>query len=274
MATPSREPAPQEAMEVLVLTREAVREVDRRATADYGIPSVVLMENAALHLAEVVLDVCESDGPRVLILCGPGNNGGDGLAAARHLHNDGVRVEIVLSGPGSRLNGDAATNLAIDRAMGLPIREASETNPGEAVHAAVAAMGGTDVVVDALLGTGLTRTVTGPTAALIAEVNRLGSEGATVVAADLPSGLDCDSGEPLGAAVRADTTVSFAGLKAGFVRLPAQEYIGDVVVADIGAPRELIEQLGRRLEDHEPHEGPEQRPGHGPEPPSRRPERG
>src|SRR5882757_4341702 len=99
-------PAPPQGEEVRVFTRRAAREVDRLATEQYGIPSIVLMENAGLHLAEVVLDAADSDDPSVLIVCGPGNNGGDGLCAARHLHNAGARVEVVLSGQAAECRGD------------------------------------------------------------------------------------------------------------------------------------------------------------------------
>lgn len=256
--------------EVRVFTRASLREVDRLATEQYGIPSIVLMENAGLHLAEVVLDLADSEPPRVLLVCGPGNNGGDGLCAARHLHNAGARVEVVLSGAEAR--GDAAVHLAIARRMGLSIAETSAASPGAVIDAAERRLE-PEVVVDALLGTGLERPVVEPIATLIRRINALGQTGAVVVAADLPSGLDCDSGEPLGEAVQADTTVSFVGLKVGFLRLAAQEYIGDVVVADIGAPLELVAKLGTRIADHEVHDSPDERPGHGHGPGPRRLER-
>ncbi len=249
---------------VLVFSRAAVREVDRLAAEQYGIPSIVLMENAGLHLAEVALDLSEEEPPRVLVVCGPGNNGGDGLCAARHLHNEGAVVQVVR--PDLPARGDCAVHLAIVQAMGLPVTVSDGSSP-------LLPAGGPrpDLVIDALLGTGLERPVDGPIAALIRAINALGDAGATVIAADLPSGLDCDRGVPLGDAVRATTTVSFVGLKAGFLKLSAQEYIGDVVVADIGAPRELVERLGRRVADHEEHDSPQMRPGHAPAPAAKRP---
>src|SRR6185295_15168098 len=105
-----------------IFSREAAREVDRRAVADYGIPSIVLMENAAIHSATLALDMLEdAAGARVLVFCGPGNNGGDGLAIARHLHNAGVTPEIILAAPAGEYRGDAATNLTIATTMKLPI---------------------------------------------------------------------------------------------------------------------------------------------------------
>jgi NAD(P)H-hydrate epimerase len=262
------EPLTPDGEDVLVFTRRSVREVDRLAAEQYGIPSIVLMENAGLHLAEVVLDSAQSDEPTVLIVCGPGNNGGDGLCAARHLHNAGARVRVVLSGPPDDVRADAGINLAIVRAMGITLAH------GAPAFDAAARDVEPEVVVDALLGTGLERPVAEPIATLVRRINALSEAGAVVVAADLPSGLDCDTGEPLGIAVRADTTVSFVGLKAGFLRLGAQEYLGDVIVADIGAPRELLAKLGQPLADHESHDSPDQRSGHQHAPGPRRPDRG
>lgn len=255
---------------VLVFTRRAAREVDRLAVERYGIPSIVLMENAGLHLAEIAMDAASDDTPRVLVVCGRGNNGGDGLVAARHLHNDGADVRVVLSSLESR--DDAAINLRIVRAMGIPCTLVTDRR---AMKAALQGWN-PEVVVDAVLGTGADRAVEGPAAVLIDEVNYLGDAGVSIVSADLPSGMDCDTGEPLGRAVRATTTVSFLGLKAGFLRLPAQEFLGDVVVADIGVPAELVRELGEPVSRHEPHDEPPARPGHSPSghAPAPRPERG
>jgi NAD(P)H-hydrate epimerase len=250
--------------EIHVFSRESVREVDRLAGDQYAIPSVVLMENAAFHLCDVALHLAgESPSPRVLIVCGPGNNGGDGLAVARHLHNAGASVAVLLSGPAAAYKGDAAMNLAIVQKMGLPLSECPAGGDAlAAVRAAVERLGHADLVIDALLGTGLSQAVKEPLASFIGAINELAKGGALVVSADIPSGLDADTGEPLGVAVHADATVTFVGLKQGFLRLSAQEYIGDVVVADIGAPRELTARLGRRVEPQEMHEEPQARPGH------------
>lgn len=232
----------------LVFTREAVREVDRTAVERYTIPSMVLMENAAIHAAGVALEmVAAQREPRVLIVCGPGNNGGDGLAMARHLSNAGARVEVVLSGAGDRLRGDAGTNLGIVLAMGLPVLE-----PGHDGAAAVlrerAVSPCPHLIVDAILGTGAVKTVRGPMMELIEEVNRIGAHGAPILAVDVPSGLDADTGLPLGAAVRATRTVTFVGIKQGFLNTAAAAYTGRVVVAGIGAPRQLVERLGKQVQ--------------------------
>lgn len=245
-----------------VLSRQAVRELDRLATEEFGIPSSLLMENASFHLADIALHMLrEVNNPRVLILCGPGNNGGDGLALARHLHNAFARVEVILASADSAYRGDAAMNLAIVRQMGLSVTNAVEHDAAAAMRRAIDTLGPPDLVIDALLGTGASESLREPIRGLIREINRLAGNGPLVLAVDLPSGLDCDTGEPLGAAVHADVTVTFCGLKSGFLALSAQEYIGDVVVVDIGAPRELTARLGTPL-DQEPHpdESPPPRP--------------
>lgn len=231
---------------VYVLTRAALREVDRLARAEYAIPGLLLMENAGRHVAEAALDGLEGEAdPGVLVVCGPGNNGGDGLVAARHLDNAGVRTAIVLP-LGAAGPGDAGVNLDIVRRMGLTIVEAGVDGARE-IERAAGMPGGPSLVIDALLGTGLSRRVEGAGAEAIGAVNRLAAGGVPVLAVDIPSGLDADSGQVLGVAVRASVTVSFVGLKPGFLALEAQTYVGEVIVADIGAPRALTERLGRRV---------------------------
>lgn len=225
-----------------LLNREASRTIDRLAHDEFGIPSIVLMENASRHVADVALDELEDvDDPSILVVCGPGNNGGDGLAAARHLSNAGVRVTIALAADPARLSGDAAVHLAVVRRMGLPIREIA---PGTATPDAFA---GSHLIIDALFGTGLDRPVQAAHAEVIRALNAARAAGATVLAVDLPSGLDADSGKALGVAVQADLTVTFCGLKPCFLSLEGQALVGELVVADIGAPRVLLERLGKRL---------------------------
>ncbi|MBC7833956.1 MAG: NAD(P)H-hydrate epimerase [Phycisphaerales bacterium] len=243
----------------LVFSRAAVREVDRLATSEYGLPSMVLMENAALGLVSAVAEVtAHHDDPGVLICCGGGSNGGDGLAAARHLHNEGYRVGVLMVGPASSYKGDAATQLAIVRKMGIHLRSADEANPERTLAELASELGGPGVLVDALIGTGLDRPIKGPMAALIDAINNIkkaSRDGCKVVSADLPSGLDADSGRPLGTgvsgAVRADLTVTFVGLKKGFTAFEAQEFLGEVVVWGIGAPVELTRRLGEPMETTE-----------------------
>jgi hydroxyethylthiazole kinase-like uncharacterized protein yjeF len=232
--------------ELHVLTRQGVREIDRLAVEEYGVPSIVLMENAALHLARVALEMLEtSASPSVVLLCGPGNNGGDGFALARHLANADVPVRVVLAGSRDRYTGDAETNLGIIEKMGIEPVPLDRDDPARTLRAVLDPAPA--LLVDALLGTGLERPVEGPIRRLIEAVNGA-EQRPSVLAADIPSGIDCDSGEVLGVAMKADVTVSFVGVKAGFMSLSAQKHIGDVLVGDIGAPAELTRRLGRPLQ--------------------------
>lgn len=240
---------------VYVLSRDAARAIDRRCLTDFGIPTIVLMENAAVHVAETALEVLEqSNNTLVLIVCGPGNNGGDGLAVARHLANAGVDVRVVVLGDAEDLKGDAAVQLRACRKMRLPIVYTGDKG-AVAIDGALTDADGKArkprVVVDAVFGTGLTRPVEGVGAELLAAINELGQRGAHVVSVDIPSGLDADTGAALGAVVRANTTVTFVGLKPGLLAFDAQGFVGDVVVADIGAPHALLEELGTAIAESE-----------------------
>jgi NAD(P)H-hydrate epimerase len=206
------------------LTRAQVREVDRLSTEEFHIPGIVLMENAARSIVDIALQMLPAKG-NVVIVCGGGNNGGDGFAAARHLHNRRINVRIVSTS--ADLKGDALTNFRIAEAMGIAFHR-SWQNP--------------DVLIDALFGTGLTRAPQEDIAALIDKMNET---GAPILAVDVPSGLDCDTGAPLGACVRATRTITFVSEKAGFANPSSRAYTGDVIVGDIGCPRELIERVGR-----------------------------
>jgi hydroxyethylthiazole kinase-like uncharacterized protein yjeF len=237
----------------LRLTRAQVREVDRIAIERYGIPGIVLMENAARGATDVAWQMLRgaTDAARsadqagcaaqrspgcgsaeVLILCGGGNNGGDGLAVARHLHNRGCRVRIALTIDPARYEGDALINWKIVRAMGLP-QESFDP----------ARIGTPDLIIDAVFGTGLSKPPRDPFAQLADAVN---ATGIPVLAVDVPSGLDCDTGEPLGlACIRATRTATFVTEKLGFAVPEARAYIGDVIVANIGCPVEIMEDVTR-----------------------------
>jgi NAD(P)H-hydrate epimerase len=216
-----------------ILDRASVREVDRAAIEQFGIPGIVLMENAARALADQALAmVGHALGAEVLIVCGTGNNGGDGWALARHLHNEGLRPVVAALGD-PRPESDAGVNCAICRRMKI-----EEVPIGDLDRHRDAAL-----VVDALFGTGLGRPITGAAADAIEWIN---ASGRPVLAVDVPSGLDCDTGRRLGATVRATVTVTFVGSKPGFETMEAQQWVGEVVIGDIGAPRALVERFGRR----------------------------
>lgn len=228
-------------------TRAAAAAADRHTITAIGVPSPVLMERAALACAAAIEGVRAGRG--VLVLCGPGNNGGDGFAAARHLHNAGVRVSLLLTAPLSKLKGDAALNCSIAQKMGLAMNVVVGDDPAPALQAALAAcMGRPTVVIDALLGTGTTGPLNDVIAKLVNAANSLREQGTPIVAADIPTGLDADKGVPTGpVCIRADVTVTFAALKVGFLEAGVRAYSGRVVVADIGAPASLAVELGEQV---------------------------
>ena len=219
--------------EIIRLTRAQVREVDRRAIQDYHIPGIVLMENAAIHAAQVAWEMIGGADVGIAIVCGPGNNGGDGLAIARHLLNRGIYVDIIGADgiPGFSYKGDAAINSEIIRRMGHRTYSMYDAEDNLNPHAM-------DFVIDALFGTGLTRPPDGDIAKLIELMNDC---QLPTLAIDLPSGMDCDTGEPLGpACVRATRTVTFVAEKAGFANLSSRQYTGEIVIAEIGCPKQII----------------------------------
>jgi NAD(P)H-hydrate epimerase len=214
------------------LTRAQLREIDLRAIQEYGIPGIVLMENAAIHAVKSACDMLKDrPKPRVLILCGGGNNGGDGLAIARHLHNHRIAFTLALTVDPSRYTGDALINWRVIQSMKIA------TEPATRQLVATAQW---DLIVDAIFGTGLLEPPREPFPALADAVN---SSGRPVLAIDVPSGLDCDTGVPPGACIIATRTVTFVALKAGFANPLAARYLGEVVVGDIGCPIELIDAV-------------------------------
>ena len=222
----------------LVLSREEVRNCDRVAIERYGINGLVLMENAGSAAARWVLQQIRGiDQPEVCIVAGPGNNGGDGFVVARHLYNAGVTVHLLLFGTRERFRGDALANLVVLENMGAPIEQIAELD-AEGVSAALrTAAAKAEIVVDALLGTGTAGPPREPIRTAIRVINQLSKR---VLALDIPSGLDCDSGERLGSAVRAEHTVTFAAMKKGFLNLAAAEFTGTIEVASIGIDARLL----------------------------------
>jgi NAD(P)H-hydrate epimerase len=221
-------------MRMIRLTRAQVREIDRRSIEEFHFPGIVLMENAARAAADVAWAMIGKQPARfVTIFCGPGNNGGDGLAIARHLHNRGLNVDIVPVFDPHELTGDALTNWNMVRAMSIeltPLSSAELTLASEP-----------DLIIDALLGTGATGS---PRGAVLQAIDLINNDAnCPKLAIDIPSGLDCDTGHPLGATVRAMQTITFVAEKAGFRNPQSREYTGQIVVGDIGCPKELIEAI-------------------------------
>jgi ADP-dependent NAD(P)H-hydrate dehydratase / NAD(P)H-hydrate epimerase len=216
-----------------------MRAIDRAAIEGLGIPALALMERAGRAVADAALALVGDRG-RVVILCGGGNNGGDGYVAARLLRVWGREAQVVALVPGARLSPDARVVREQAERAGVPIADVAAVAPLEA--------GKGDVVVDALLGTGLARAPEGAFAEAIARIEAARRAGAGVVAVDVPSGLSADTGRPLGVCVHADRTVTFALQKRGLVQEPGASLAGDVTVADIGIPAEAAAHVGTQAE--------------------------
>ncbi|HPM83913.1 MAG TPA: NAD(P)H-hydrate epimerase [Candidatus Anammoximicrobium sp.] len=216
---------------MIYLSREQIREVDRRAIEEYGIAGVVLMENAGRGCVDTLCSLGVS-GP-VVVCCGRGNNAGDGFVIARHLDLRGYEVRVILFCESADLRGDAAANFAILAKCGVPIRLVTRADDASWETD----LDGADWIVDALLGTGSRGQ---PRPPLDRVIQCLNQQPARRLAVDLPSGLDCDTGEPAPTTFRADHTCTFVAAKTGFAAPAARECLGQIHVLDIGAPRNLI----------------------------------
>jgi NAD(P)H-hydrate epimerase len=218
------------------LNRDEVRTLDRRAIEEFGMPGVVLMENAGRGTADLLRSLGIHG--RVVICCGKGNNGGDGFVIARHLDNHHVPVRVLVFARPEDLTGDAAIHYQIIARAGLPIDVHAGTSlDREAVRRELDTA---EWIVDALFGTGLSGPVRSPWDEVIAAIN---ASPARILAVDLPSGLDCDTGQPLGPTVEAEHTATFVAWKKGFANAAAQRWLGQVHVVDIGVPRLLVDRL-------------------------------
>ncbi|MGE5590404.1 MAG: NAD(P)H-hydrate dehydratase [Bacillota bacterium] len=217
---------------------EQVRSIDQRASQRFGVTGLQLMENAGARVAAAAAGMRRGDGP-VLILAGKGNNGGDGLVAARHLQAEGISVIVALVGPEKEVAGDARVNLDIAHRCGLDVRTAADDAGLDALRALRPSL-----VVDALLGTGVRGAPRGVAAAAIRLAN---AYAAPILAVDVPSGLDADTGRAEGDCVRADRTVTMGCLKPGLVQYPGRTLAGEVDVAPIGWPLAAVEAEGLRL---------------------------
>src|SRR3990172_10173791 len=219
------------------LTREEMRELDRKAIEEYKIPGIILMENAGRNVVEEVLHMIDNPQKvKVAILCGKGNNGSDGFVVARHLHNHGISVDVFLVAKISDIlkDGDAGKNLQILLTMKIPVKEILDIH---GVNNILKELNNYNILVDALFGTGLSGDVREPFKTLIDGVN---NRNKPIVSVDIPSGLECNTGKILGVAIKATKTVTFAVAKKGFYLNDGPSYTGKVIVSDISIPRELI----------------------------------
>lgn len=220
------------------LTVKEMQELDRKTIREYGIPALILMENAGRAVADEAIKMLQNTkNASVSILCGQGNNGGDGLVAARHLFNNGIKVKIFYLGDIknalTKSKRETKVNLNIILKMKIPIEEIKQLDLSDLIphfkHS--------NLIIDAIFGIGLTRLIEGQLKHLIEAVNQL---DVPVIAIDVPSGIDCDNGIPLDIAIHATKTVTFGAPKIGFDKRSAKKYLGRLVVADISVPRFLF----------------------------------
>jgi NAD(P)H-hydrate epimerase len=209
------------------LESRIIRRIDTAAVQELGIAGLLLMENAARGAC----DVLEGGKPqgRIIILSGPGNNGGDGLAMARLLAANGIESDIHLVRAGKSLTSDTQSNLEFLYRSGIRVQESDS----ESLQAVLAGLASDDWIVDALLGTGISGTLRSPFCEIVGAINQ---SAAQVMSVDVPSGLDADTGEACGMAVRANVTVTFVATKAGFRFEHALPYLGRIEVRQIGVP--------------------------------------
>lgn len=210
------------------ITRSQAREADRHAIEDLHIPSICLMENAGRQVADAACDMLSGQG-RVLVICGSGNNGGDGFVAARHLLLRGVETAIVFLGSEEKLTPDSKTNYRAICGCGIAVSVVEDIREAGLEDIACRF----NLIIDALLGTGISGEVREPYASAI---RALQAARSPILSVDIPSGLDCDTGHVLGVCVKAAKTVTFIRPKVGFEKADGPEMCGEIIVADIGAP--------------------------------------
>ncbi len=221
----------------IVMSRDEVRAFDSWAINEVGLPGVVLMENAGRSCAELIKEKLTGiESQMVCIFCGTGNNGGDGYVIARHLLKSGCTVTVVICGDRNKIKGDAKINLDVLEKLGGPV-EQLDMKDADIPGRVEAFIGGADMVVDGIFGTGLKGQLKDGYKILIKSINALNYP---VLSVDIPSGLDCDTGKVLGAAIKAKYTVTFAAVKRGFTLTESvSEYTGEIFVASIGVEPNL-----------------------------------
>ncbi|MBI2222164.1 MAG: NAD(P)H-hydrate epimerase, partial [Acidobacteria bacterium] len=227
-----------------ILNAQQMREADRRTIEEIGIPSLVLMENAGRQVvAAMEASFDELHASRVAVLCGRGSNGGDGFVVARTLNLRGIEATVFLLGDVADVRGDARTNLEILGRLGITVVEVPDAQAWELHFSEISAY---DLIVDALFGTGFRGPLSGLMETVVADVN---GTAIPVVAIDLPTGLSADLADVEGEAIQASMTVTLAAPKVPLVLPPAETHAGDLVIADIGIPSQVIDELeGQWLE--------------------------
>ena len=227
-----------------ILNAAQMREADRRTIEEIGIPSIVLMENAGRRVVMAIdTAFADTDWRRAAILCGRGNNGGDGFVVARVLHQRGVEVGVFLLGRSTDVGGDAQINLRVLRQLGMTVVEIPDAEAWRLHRPEVT---GSDLVVDGVIGTGLTKPLEGLVRTVVADINE---SDVPVVSIDLPTGMSAETPELIGESVQAELTVTLGAPKVPLLLPPGASRAGDLVIADIGIPTTVIDALdGPRLE--------------------------
>ena len=225
---------------IKILTGSQMRDVDKKAIQELQIPGIILMENAGRAVYEQVIEILENDNDNVLIICGKGNNGGDGFVAARHLIEDEVLTTVISLFPEEELSGDALVNHNILKNF-TEILYFDEIEIG-LFHDFISH---STVIVDAILGTGIHSDVKGKVKDVIEAINEFSE--AIIVSVDIPSGIDSDTGKILGNGVIADFTTTFAAPKIGSVLYPGADFSGEVIINTIGIPEHLLENYNINL---------------------------
>lgn len=217
-----------------VVTNQQMKEIDRKAIEEYGISGLTLMENAGLRIFQNLKDIYPNLRlQKIIIFAGSGNNGGDGFVVARHLFNYGTKVKVLLLSPFNKIKGEARANLTIIDKMGIELIEV-ETVKQEEIQESIQ---NSDLIIDAILGTGLQGRLTGSQAKITDLINIADKE---VVAVDVPSGLNADTGKIEGPCVKATHTITLALPKIGLLLYPGASYAGKITVEDIGIPSHLL----------------------------------
>jgi len=226
-----------------IVTSEQMRRIEQIAIEDLGIPSILLMENAAIRLSEHCLKAIDGiKNPKVVIICGPGNNGGDGMALARLLFNKGVEIKVILAGDMNTVKDDPATYLGIIKKLDIPI----ESIPLNGDHADISRdIRDCDLLVDALLGTGQTRNIGGSYKYIVETINNYAKH---IISVDIPTGVNSDNGQIMGCAVKADQTITFGHPKIGIYTHPGAAYAGKIHIEDIAIPPALIDKVETNAE--------------------------
>ena len=228
---------------MLALSRAKVREVDAVAIDEYSLPGIVLMENAGRNASEAIVRLFDSiSDQNVVVLVGPGNNGGDGLVIARYLELAGAKVRVVLASPPQRFRGDSLTNLEIIKRSGINqvcLAGAVAVKWQNALLSATC-------LIDAILGTGATDAARGDSKVAIESIlGRMKIDPRPrVISIDVPSGFDCDRGVPCGPCVCANETLTFVASKQGFKTNGAEIYTGRIQIVDIGVPQVVRNRFG------------------------------